>query len=103
MKSEAVLLAREKLKSDMLNGFKDISIELMRSPIFQMLIFCITVEMAQKITFKDKPLLSDFLGNVLETTVVTSGVIETLAGTISSAINPLKDISGAIAPLIHGG
>ena len=92
-KPTELLIEEEKTKREYFNGGKDVALTLARSPIMQMLAFCVLVETLQSIELPNgRPVLSDFLAGALETTVVTAKTIETVAGSLDDAVSIVQAV-----------
>jgi hypothetical protein len=94
-----MVLSREETIRNGLSIARELTLEAARNPLFQVLGFCVAVELLQRIHVGDKPVISDMLGNVLETIVVSGQALNAVTSTVGGLVNPLKDISGALAPL----
>jgi len=90
-------LAKEETRRELSRESIELLKQLMASPLFQLLGFCAGVELLQK-----AGILSDFLGSTLEGVVVTGKSLELLSSGIGSVVNPLSEITGALAPLFKG-
>jgi len=84
-------LEKEKTNREMwketISSARQTGVVLVNSPVFQMILALVTIELIQKIKIDEKPLVSDTLANTMTGVVVAKGAVSSVSDLIG-LINP---------------
>jgi len=94
MVSTEVKVSRDETTRETIKAFRDIAVEMLKSPLFQMVLCVMVVELGQMVKPDGKnQLISDITGSAIEGVVISSEAIKSL-GEAASVLSPLAKLFG---------